>query len=229
MKRAFIAKSLAPESAAPEARIEPASAGRRGRPRAFDADAALDAAVRVFHQHGYEGTSLDDLTAAMGINRPSLYAAFGNKEALFRKAVDRYVAMHEVRLREALAEPTARAAVERLMRESITGKSADAPTGCLLVQGALSCSAEADAMRCDLATRRSAGEAALRGRFERSVKDGDLPKDANPTALARYFSTVMQGLAVQASGGASAEQMMSVIDVALCALPTTSRSRGKRR
>src|SRR5262245_44852443 len=112
---------------------------KKGRPREFDADEALCKALRVFREKGYEGASLLDLTRAMGINRPSLYAAFGNKEALFRKAVDRYVDEHGAALREALAEPTARRAVERLLRATADALTVPrTPRGCLLVQGALS-------------------------------------------------------------------------------------------
>src|SRR2546422_11461457 len=92
------------------------SAQPMGRPRAFDVEKALDLALRVFWEKGYEGTALSDLTEAMGINRPSLYAAFGNKEALFRKALDRYADGPASYVREALNEPTARAVVERLLR-----------------------------------------------------------------------------------------------------------------
>src|SRR5882724_2242913 len=111
-----------------------------GRPRAFDIEKALDRAVDVFWRKGYEGTSLSDLTEAMGINRPSLYAAFGNKEDLFRKVLDRYSDGPAAYVREALNEPTAKAVAERLMRgaaEVLTNPRN--PSGCLIVQGALSC------------------------------------------------------------------------------------------
>src|SRR5438093_7941762 len=112
----------------------------RGRPRAFDCDQALDRALQLFWQKGYEGTSLSDLTEAMGINRPSLYAAFGNKEALFRKALDRYAHGPASYVREALNEPTARAVVERLLRATADAlRDPRTPPGCLAVQGALAC------------------------------------------------------------------------------------------
>src|SRR6266436_2473813 len=119
------------------------SASTVGRPRAFDVDEALDQALKVFWRNGYEGTSLPDLTRAMGINRPSLYAAFGNKEALFRKALE---------------EPTARAVVEALLRGAVEQLSSPRhPQGCLMVQGALSCGRTADPIRRELAARRAAG------------------------------------------------------------------------
>src|SRR5437868_1871576 len=118
-----------------------------GRPREFDLDQALDAALKVFWRKGYEGASLPDLTKAMGINRPSLYAAFGNKESLFRKTVERYIEGPASQIGEALREPTARGVVERLWRESIeltTGT--ENPRGCFLVQAALACGDDADCL-----------------------------------------------------------------------------------
>src|SRR5436190_1642646 len=138
-----------------------------GRPRAFDADKALSRAMKVFWRKGYEGASLPDLTRAMGINRPSLYAAFGNKEALFRKAMDRYAEGPACHVREALAEPSARAAVERLFRGSIELVSDPKnPRGCFMVQAALASGDAGDPIRRELIKRRVAGEAALRERFE---------------------------------------------------------------
>src|SRR5262245_24713407 len=111
-----------------------------GRPRSFDIEKALDRALKVFWRKGYEGASLPDLTRAMGINRPSLYAAFGNKEALFRKAIDRYVEISSCHVYEALQEPTARGVVERLLCASVDVMTdTQNPAGCFLVQGALAC------------------------------------------------------------------------------------------
>jgi AcrR family transcriptional regulator len=192
----------------------------RGRPRTFDIDEALDAALDLFCRQGYEGTSLSDLTHAMGINRPSLYATFGNKEALFRKVLDRYVERPAAYVREALEEPTARAAVERLLSgavESLTDPRQ--PKGCLLVQGALSCGEAAEPIRWELAQRRMAGEAAIRRRLERARAEGDLPPGADPADLARYVATVLQGLAVQAAGGAAPDELRPVVRMALQAWP----------
>src|SRR5438445_4345026 len=146
---------------------------RRGRPREFDVDQALDRALNVFWRKGYEGASLPDLTRAMGINRPSLYAAFGNKEALFRKALDRYDDGPAAYVREALEEPTARAVVEALLRGAVHMLSCPRnPHGCLMVQGALSCGRTANPIRRELASRRAAGEAAIRRRVERGMSSG---------------------------------------------------------
>src|SRR5271170_1976714 len=125
-----------------------------GRPRSFDADKALDRALQVFWRKGFEGASLADLTKAMGINRPSLYAAFGDKEALFRKVLDRYADGPASYVREALQEPTARAVMERLLRGAAE-ISADrhSPRGCLMVQGALACGKETEPIRRELIAR----------------------------------------------------------------------------
>jgi AcrR family transcriptional regulator len=193
----------------------------RGRPRTFDEDKALDAAMRVFWKFGYEGASLPALTKAMGINRPSMYAAFGNKEALFRKAVDRYVARAGDMFSAALAAPTAREAVERLWKSAVGGCSATgkSPRGCLLVQGALACGEESDAIRRELAHRRADSETLLRERFERARAQGDLRPGIDPAALAKYVAAFQQGLAVQAAGGVSSDALLKAVDVALAGWP----------
>jgi AcrR family transcriptional regulator len=187
-----------------------------GRPRAFDVDQALDRALKVFWRKGYEGTTLPDLTKVMGINRPSLYAAFGNKEELFRKALDRYDEGPAAYVREALNEPKARAVAERLLAgaiDMVTDRRN--PRGCLMVQGALACGEAAESIRRELVSRRLASEAALRKRFERALSEGDLPVDARPADLARYIVAVIQGISVQAAGGASRAELRRVAALAL--------------
>ena len=193
---------------------------RMGRPRSFDIDRALDRALVVFWRKGYEGASLSDLTKAVGVNRPSLYAAFGDKEALFRKALDRYLKGPAAYTQEALREPTARAVVERLLlgaADLITARRN--PGGCLMVQGALACGEAADSIRQELTACRAAGEAAMRRRFERAESEGDLPANVNPADLARYIATVLYGMAVQAAGGASRSKLQRVVEMALRTLP----------
>ncbi|MDB6137653.1 MAG: transcriptional regulator, TetR family, partial [Verrucomicrobiaceae bacterium] len=186
-----------------------------GRPRAFDTDAALEKAMKVFWQKGYEGTSLADLTEAMGINRPSLYAAYGNKEELFRKALDLYGASTIAYFAKALEEPTARAVIERLLYSSADLMSnPDNPRGCLVLQAALCCGDDAENVRQDLQTRRLKGQDLIRCRLERARQEGDLPSTVNPADLARYVSIVMNGLSIQASNGAKCDEMKRAIEIA---------------
>ena len=195
----------------------------KGRPRSFDLDQALDRALEVFWRRGYEAASLPELTEAMGINRPSLYAAFGNKEALFRKVVARYVEGPAAYVSEALEEPTARAVAERLLSGAIdllTDRKN--PRGCLMVQGALACGNSAESVRRVLVSRRLSGELAIRRRFERALAEGDLPADSSPADLARYVATIIRGLAVQAAGGATREDLRRVVDLALRVWPDAS-------
>jgi AcrR family transcriptional regulator len=196
------------------------SSRRTGRPRSFDIDRALDRALQVFWRKGYEGASLSDLTKAVGVNRPSLYAAFGDKEALFRKALNRYLHGPAAYTQDALKELTARAVVERLLRGAADlNTSPRNPGGCLTVQGALACGEAVDSIRQELAAHRAEGEAALRRRFQRAKSEGDLPATANPADLARYVATVIYGMAVQAAGGASRSQLQRVVEMALRTLP----------
>jgi len=192
----------------------------KGRPREFDADKALEKAMMVFWRKGFEGTSLPDLTKAMGINRPSLYAAFGNKESLFRKALDRYAEGPIAFGREALNEPTARKVAERLLRGAVDMLTCPGnPKGCLWVQGALACGEEAQSLRKELIMRRKKGEAAICRRFARAVAEGDLPADADPADLARYIAMTNAGMAVLAAGGAGREELLRVVEMALRAWP----------
>ncbi len=193
---------------------------RSGRPREFDTDKALDRALKVFWRRGYEGASLPELTKAMRISRPSLYAAFGNKEALFRQAIDRYVAGPGAAVRDALSEPTARAVVERVFRAGVEMLTDSRnPRGCFLVQGALACGDTADCLRREMAKRRDEFVIALRERFERAIAEGDLTSDADPGDLARFVATVLHGMSVQATTGARRHEMERVTQIALRAWP----------
>ena len=198
-----------------------------GRPREFDVDKALDLALQVFWRKGYEGASMADLTETMGITKPSLYSAFGNKEELFRKALDRYVDGPGGYVQVALAKPTARAVVEHLLYESADAVTdPNHPPGCLAVQGALSCGDAAESIKQELMSRRAKGEQDLRQRFERAIAEGDLPEGSDAADLAAYLSAILQGLAVQAAGGTTREQLRKIAEMALRTWPPPSSGVG---
>ena len=191
-----------------------------GRPRSFDTEKALDSAMRLFREKGYEGASLADLTRAMGINRPSMYAAFGDKESLFRRVLDRYSCHTRSVFQQALQEKTARAVAERLLYSAIEVQAgSDGPRGCLITQGALVCGDEAEPIRKELISLRQQQESVIRDRLKRARKEGDLPANANPADLARYLATVMQGMSILANGGATRAELRRVADTALLAWP----------
>jgi AcrR family transcriptional regulator len=191
-----------------------------GRARTFDADEALERAMRVFWAKGYEGASLSDLTEAMGINRPSLYAAFGNKQELFRKALERYGEGPASYDREALALPTAREVAEGLLRGAADVQTdPDTPAGCLATLGTTYCADDSSAAGKILIASRIAGHAATRERLERARAEGDLPAHADPQALTHYLGTVVCGMAVLAASGATREELERVIELAMLAWP----------
>jgi AcrR family transcriptional regulator len=183
-------------------------------------DKALDQALDVFWRNGYEGASITDLTGAMGINPPSLYAAFGNKAGLFRKAIDRYVEQRTKFWSEAFEAPTARGVVKHLLRKSADFLTDECnPHGCMLVRSAVSCSEEEDAMRYELAARRAQGEVKLRERLKRGKKDGEMPSDLDPTDYARFIMTMLEGMSVRAAAGATRKELHKIADMALRAWP----------
>ena len=176
--------------------------------------------MHVFWAHGFEGASLTALTAAMGINRPSLYAAFGDKATLFREAVARYGAGPGRYVRRALGQPTARQFAETLLRGTVAATTNPAhPGGCLWVQGALVAGLESTAIRSDMLAVRDGGIAQVRDRLERARRDADLPAGTDVEALTLYLVSVMNGIAVQANGGRPREALNKVVDLALTAWP----------
>ncbi|WP_025035660.1 TetR/AcrR family transcriptional regulator [Bradyrhizobium sp. DOA9] len=194
-----------------------------GRPREFDAETALDQAMEVFWRHGYEGATIAQLTEAMGINPPSLYACFGNKEGLLKAALDRYTKLRNIWMDEVVAAPTARAVAERMLM-GIADKQTDPanPPGCLLVQGGIACGTGSENVPFELAARRAQNEDQLRDRFVRAKAEGDLKESADPAALARYVSAVSVGMGVMASSGANREALRQVADVAVQAVEAQS-------
>jgi AcrR family transcriptional regulator len=175
----------------------------------------------VFWARGYEGATLPELTKAMGINRPSLYAAFGNKEQLFRKALDRYQTGPMSFLTQALRRPTARAVVEAIFSGFIRmQRDRDQARGCLIVSGALASGKEAETVRRELAHLRQAIVTVFRERFERAVQDGDLPHRTDCATLARYVATVLNGLAVQSASGTTEKELRLVAALAMQVWPS---------
>jgi AcrR family transcriptional regulator len=191
-----------------------------GRHREFDVDKALDAALLVFWQKGYEGASYTDLTQATGVERPALYSAFGNKEALFLKALERYYSHYLAFFTEALELPTSRQVAEHILRHSVELMTRHADCrGCLGIQGALAGSDEAESVRQALIDARTEGEQQLRQRFELARQQGDLPQTADCAALASYVAALTHGMAVQAKAGFSRQALDAVVDHALSSWP----------
>lgn len=192
----------------------------RGRPRVFDMDQALDKALQVFWHRGYEGASLAELTEALGVNKPSLYAAFGNKEELFMKALSKYATGPVAFVRDVINEQTSYTVAKRFLYEAVDFLTKPSqPKGCMIVQGALSGGESAEMVKKVLIQYRSAYESLLTKRFEQAKQDGDLPSHANPQALAKYLATLHQGMSVQATSGASKDELLSIADLALSAWP----------
>ncbi len=198
--------------------------GVMGRPREFDTDAALEKAMRLFWTKSYEGTSVSLLTSAqaLGISKPSLYAAFGDKQSLFRAALERYAAGPAGYVAAALGKPTARAVAEYLLKEAADLQTSPSnPSGCLTVNGAIASGDEAEPVRQALNAHRTAGVALLRRRFEQARAEHDLPNDSDPGALARFLAAIVYGMAVLASSGASRKELEQVIRTAMKAWPAT--------
>jgi AcrR family transcriptional regulator len=176
--------------------------------------------MTTFWRKGYEGTSLSDLTAAMGISRPSLYAAYGNKEELFRKVLERYGEGPSSYERDALAQPTGREVAESLLRGAADVQTdPDTPAGCLAVLGSTYCAEDSSPIGKILIASRLAGHAAIRERFERAQAAGDLPRTADPQALTQYIGAVVCGMAVLAASGATREELERVIELTMQAWP----------
>lgn len=188
----------------------------RGRPRVFDVDEALEKALNIFWAKGYEGASLADFTDAMRINKPSLYAAFGNKEELFRKSLSKYVSDYASFVKESMGEPTAFEVAQGFLLKAADFLTANShPKGCMIVQAAISIGDSSSSVKDLLIQQRINYEKLLTTRFEKAVKDGDLPEDANPKLLAKYLATLHQGMSIQATNGATKDQLIEVAEFAL--------------
>ncbi len=201
----------------------------RGRPREFDPDAALEHALNVFNRDGFESASVQTLADSMGICKPSLYAAYGNKEGLFIAAVERYARLTAERRTELLdSEPDGRRAVAAMLMDVVaTYTRCREHSGCVVVAEAAggSIAAHSDAIRDALATAMASSQATLRCRLARARDEGEIPRETDVDALARYFGTVMAGLSVHARNGASAEELAAVVQTTMCAWPSAGPAR----
>ena len=192
----------------------------RGRPREFDADDALAAALRVFWSKGYEGASMADLTEAMGITKPSLYAAFGNKEQLFRHALDLYEREKLCYIGRALEAPTTREAAERLLRGSVEMQTSQCePRGCLGVINSVACGSEAEPIRAAVLERGQVVRDAIVARLQRAKDEADLADEVDIDGLTSFLQAIMQGMAVQAGAGATRDELMRLVDTVLLTWP----------
>jgi len=191
----------------------------RGRPRSFDRDVALRAAMKTFWKSGYEGASMAELTKAMGINSPSLYAAFGSKEGLFKEAVQLYLATEDCKGRAILdGEPTARAAIHAMLRNSVANLvRPGAPHGCLLILADSNAAPENSGVRQHLCQRRRDIQSGLEARLKRGIAEGDLPAGADVKAMAAFYMTVLQGLSLRARDNAARDALLQVVDSAMAA------------
>lgn len=193
-----------------------------GRPRGFDPDTALDAAVDTFWRHGYDSTGLTELTAAMNISRPALYREFGDKAQLFRRALDRYVDQNMAYVDAAFAEPTAREVAEAfLIGNAKAVTTPGRPAGCLSVQAMVTDEADAFSL---LAENRRLIQERLAVRFRRAMSDGDLPADEDPDELARFLITLTTGFAIRAADGEPRRALLALAHRALAVFPTAHRA-----
>lgn len=193
----------------------------RGRPRSFDRATALEKALMAFWEHGYEATSVSDLTRVMDIGAPSLYAAFGDKRSLFEEVVQEYGTRYGFFTERALAEePTARAAVERTLREAAVQYTEPGhPHGCLVIHAAANCTTPE--VEQSLRARRNANIAAFENRIKTDIATGELPPDTNAAALARHAGAMIQGMSQQARDGASRAELEALAEIAMAIWPRT--------
>jgi TetR/AcrR family transcriptional regulator, copper-responsive repressor len=185
-----------------------------GRPREFDRDEALHVAMKLFCKHGYEGVSIADLTAAMNISPPSLYAAFGGKEALFREALALYQRRPD--LPQFAAKGTIREQIKELLYDTVRAATdPDYPAGCIVSAGMLACRPEHEELANSIADIRSARCDMIAGHLQEAVASGELPPEADTKAIGRYIMALAQGIAIQAHDGATAGELFALVDVAL--------------
>jgi AcrR family transcriptional regulator len=190
--------------------------GKTGRPISFDKDVALEAAMLLFWERGFEGTSMADLTQAMGLNPSSIYAAFGDKHALFSLAVKRYMDSRTQYATEALDQPTLEKVVRAPFDNTVAFLSAPGhPPTCMTLAGAVGCSADATPARDIMTEIRKQNEVAMRERFLQARKSGELSKDINVDDYTRYLSSILAGLSIQAANGSTKTELKRTAQMAL--------------
>lgn len=199
---------------------DPSLRRRAGRPLSFDREVALKKAMLLFWRQGYEGTSISDLTTALGVTPPSIYAAFGDKKRLFLEAVQAYLAGPLTSFQIIDGAPTAEEAARGLLEAAAKGfTGADTPPGCLLASSAISGSAASDDIKNELAAMRGAIEERLMHRLEADVAAGGLDANVDPDALAGYVMAVIQGLSTLARDGANRDKLERVARAAMAGWP----------
>jgi AcrR family transcriptional regulator len=188
----------------------------KGRPRSFDEDQAIDAAMRVFWEKSFEGTTMTDLTDATGLSRSSIRAAFGSKEGLFLKAVKRYQSEQMRYIPKALAQPTLRRAIEALFRGMVNFISIPGnPKGCLSIHGALACGTDGELVTQVMAKWRRSNENLIKERIQQAQREGELGRDVNAADYARYIATIMIGIGIQAVNGTGRTELTRMVDMTL--------------
>lgn len=198
---------------------------QRGRPRAFDRDQALEAAMRVFWEKGYVATSMTDLTTAMGIASPSLYAAFGSKEDLFREALDRYDSNFRNLAGEALnSDAPLRDQFERLLHLSARENDRQTPAGCMMLMACEQRAELSPELAEDLSSRRAVAVALMERRLHRAMETGEVPADIDARAIAEFYGTLQRGLSISAKTGATPEELRSVIASSMAVWDTLVRA-----
>jgi AcrR family transcriptional regulator len=192
----------------------------KGRPREFDIETALGAALRVFWTKGYEGASLTELTEAMGVTRPSLYAAFGNKEALFSQALDLYEKDKLAYIGQAIEQPTARAVAEYMLSGAIDTATGGECRGCMGVIASVACQSVEPSIRDDVNRRAQSSKDAIVARMQQAVDADEFTLPVEAEAITRYLLAIMQGMSVQAQSGATKAELEQVAHSALAAWPS---------
>lgn len=211
---------------APRTEAEPKKA--RGRPRSFDREAALNAAMEVFWTKGYEAASISDLTTAMGINPPSLYAAFGDKEKLFLATIEQYAASRSDQM--CPEQPTAKDAIEVYLRfkaDLLSG--AGHPRGCMLMVAFFTAANASPGLNAVLSKKRAEAREHMRQRIKRGIAEGDVPEGADPGALADFYATITNGMAQMARDGATRKSLMATVDQAMAAFPAAPQGQSAKK